>query len=93
MSLTSVRTLFRSVAFACALGPLAYWAALGAHRGWSQHRVPVQQHDEITGITYITYEDRFVPGVEIPGAGLVLAGAFAAVSFFFRPTASTRPKS
>ncbi len=71
-----------------ALGTAAFWAAKGAHRGWSQHRVPVKQVDEITGLDYITYEDRYVPGVEVLGGGLGLAGLLGVASLFV-----SRPKN
>jgi hypothetical protein len=59
-----------------------FWAAMGAHRGWSMDQVPVKQTDEITGLEYVTYEDRYVPGVDFLGlAGGLAAGLFA-VSFF-----------
>lgn len=61
-----------------------WWALLGAHRGWSQNRVPVSQTDEVTGIAYTTYEDRFVPGLEVLGGGLALAGTLLTVAFSLR---------
>jgi hypothetical protein len=61
------------------LASIAFWATAGAHRGWSQHRVPVSKTDEVTGLAYIAYEDRFVPGVEVlvggAGLGLLLGAA------------------
>lgn len=68
----------------CALFSIIYWAGKGAHTGWSMNRVPIPQVDEITGIEYITYEDRFVPGVEWLAGGVGLAALFLATSFFFR---------
>ncbi len=65
-------------------GTVGSWALLGAHRGWSQNRVPVTQVDEITGIEYVTYEDRFVPGVDWLGAGGTLAIVVFSLSFLPR---------
>ena len=71
-----------SLAIVCAA--IGFWAGKGAHTGWSMHRVPINQVDEITGIAFVTYEDRFVPGIEWLGGGLGLAVLVFAVSFFFR---------
>ena len=74
-------------------GTVGYWVAKGAHRGWSQHRVPVSQTDEVTGIAFTTYENRFIPGIEILAGGVALAGGLFALSFFVRtpPSANSNP--
>jgi hypothetical protein len=65
-----------------------FWAAKGGHRGWSMDQVPVKQTDEVTGLEYVTYEDRYVPGVDFLGlAGGLAAGLFA-VSFFVQRKSS-----
>jgi hypothetical protein len=79
----------RTLALVILVGTAGFWAAKGAHRGWSQNRVPVSQTDEITGIDYITYEERFVPGVDVLAAGAGLATALFALSFFIRSKNST----
>lgn len=66
------------------LGTSGFWAAKGAHRGWSQNKVPISQKDEITGLDYVTYEDRFVPGIEFLGAGVGLAFGLFAASFLIQ---------
>lgn len=67
------------------------WLARGANRGWTKTTVPVTMVDEVTGIEGITYERRFVPGMEFLGgawlAGLVLAGA----SLLFRKKTNGKP--
>ena len=60
----------------------AFWAAKGAHAGWSMDKVPVKQTDEITGIEFVTYEDRYVPGVDFLGLTGGLATALYVASFF-----------
>jgi hypothetical protein len=40
--------------------------------------------DEITGIESQTWEDKFVPGLEFLGAGLIGATFLGGVSFLFR---------
>lgn len=83
-----MRRLLQLCALVLALGTAGFWAAKGAHRGWSQHRVPVKQVDEITGLEHITYEDRYVPGIEVLAGGLGLAGLLGVVSLFI-----SRPKN
>lgn len=76
-----------------ALGTLTLWLGTGAHRGWTRTSVAVEKTDEITGLTYREYESRFVPGVDVLGAGLlgalVLATAGALVRARSRPAART----
>ncbi|MFT3830261.1 MAG: hypothetical protein QM691_11220 [Opitutaceae bacterium] len=67
---------------------LLWWAAAGARFGWWQTRVGVERADEFTGLTVVEWQERFVPGVETPIAGLLLGGAFFAGSFLFRRKAS-----
>lgn len=70
---------------------LGVWLATGANRGWTKTSVPKKTVDEITGIEAITYEQRFVPGVDFLGAALLGAGALGGVSFLFRnPSAQTK---
>ena len=82
------KSAFRSILAAGALltfvGSIGYWLAMGAHRGWSQNRVPVTQTDEVTGIAFTTYENRFVPGIDVLGAGVALAAVLFTLSFIFR---------
>jgi hypothetical protein len=85
-----LRKLLRVLALLVFLGVVGFWAAKGAHRGWSQHRVPVPKTDEITGIAYTEYEDRYVPGVEVLAAGTALAATIFGATFLLR-TSPTRP--
>lgn len=89
----NLRTSLRAAALVLLLSTLGFWVAKGAHRGWSQNRVPVSKTDEVTGIVFTAYEDRFVPGVEMLGAGVALSAALAAVAFFVRsiPTKKSTP--
>lgn len=81
-----MKSFFRIVALLLALGTAGFWFGKGAHTGWSQNRVPVSKTDDVTGIVYTAYEDRFVPGIEVLGAGLAIATALLGVSLFFRST-------
>jgi hypothetical protein len=62
----------------------ATWLATGANRGWTKTSVMVKTLDPVTEIEGITYEKKFLPGVDFLGAALVVAGALAGTSLFFR---------
>jgi hypothetical protein len=76
-----VRQALRGIAALLMLATLGFWAAKGAHTGWSKDQVPIKQTDEVTGIEFVTYEQRFVPGVEFLAAGAGLAAGLFALSF------------
>jgi hypothetical protein len=78
----------RLVAAMLAAGSIIFWAAAGANRGWTKTSVPRKMVDEVTGIEGVSYEKRFVPGVDFLGAALAGAGILAGASFLFR----TKPK-
>ncbi len=86
----SLRRTLRWFAFVVLAVAVGFWVVRGAHRGWSQNRVPVQEVDEITGIDYVRYEDRFVPGVDFLGGGVAASLILFGLSFVFRPISSTR---
>ncbi len=85
-----LRLPLRACSLLLVLVTVGFWAAKGAHRGWSQHRVPVRKIDEVTGIVFTAYEDRFVPGVEVLAAGSALAAAIFGATFLLRAS-PTRP--
>jgi hypothetical protein len=78
------RLVLRLTALVLLIGTISFWSVKGAHPGWSQNQVPVKQTDEITGIEFVTYEQRFVPGVDFLGAGTGLAAGLFVVSLFFK---------
>ena len=78
-----MRTFLRAAAVAILLGGLAFWAAKGANTGWTKNRVEKKSVDEVTGIEAITYEERFIPGVDFLGGVVVGAGALGGLSFLF----------
>lgn len=80
----SLPLLLRVLAALILGGCLTYWFSQGAHRGWNIDKVPVNKTDEITGIAYVEYEERFVPGVEFVASGTGLAAVLFGVSFLFR---------
>lgn len=68
------------LALVLAAATFAWWLAAGGQRGWTKTSIPVKVVDEITGIEGVTYQQKFVPGVDFLGAGLLGAGALAAIS-------------
>ena len=79
-----MRRGLRIAALLVALTASVWWVAAGMNRGWTTTSSPVKVVDDITGIEGVTYEERFVPGVEFLGVGLLGAGAMAGISFLFR---------
>jgi len=78
-----MRPILRLLAVTVLLGTGAWWAAAGTHRGWSKNSVEVRTLDEVTGIEQITYEDRFVPGVDTVAIASAAAAVLAGMSFAF----------
>jgi len=79
-----VKTILRLVALALVIGALAYWFAAGVNRGWTKTSVPVKTVDDVTGIEGVTYQKKFVPGVDFLAVAVGCAALCAGVSFLFR---------
>ena len=62
----------------------ATWLATGANRGWTKTSVAVKTLDPVTGIDGISYEKKFLPGVDFLGAAFGGAALLAGASFIFR---------
>ncbi len=77
------------LALVVALAATGTWLATGANRGWTKTSVPVKTLDEVTGIEGITYQKKFLPGVDFLGASLGVAVVLAGASLFFRKTNKT----
>ena len=60
------------------------WLVTGANRGWTKTSVPVKTLDDVTGIEGITYQSKFLPGVDFLGAAGIVAVTLAGASFLFR---------
>ncbi len=65
------------------LAGFGFWLAAGANCGWTKNNVPTKISDPVTGIEGVTYEKKFVPGVDFLGAVLAGAGILLAASFRF----------
>ena len=81
-----MKRFLRSLALFVVLAAAATWLATGANRGWTKTSVPLKTLDEVTGIEGITYQARFLPGVDFLGAAFGGAGLLAGASLFFRKT-------
>ncbi len=82
------RTL-RIIALVVALTAGAGWLATGANRGWTRTSVPVKTVDQVTGIEGIEYRKQFLPGLDLLGGALLLAGLLAGASLFLRNQPTT----
>jgi hypothetical protein len=66
------------------------WLVTGANRGWTKTSVAVKTLDVVTGIEGITYQKKFLPGVDFLGGAAAVAAVFAGASFFFRNKKQTQ---
>ena len=76
--------LLRLTALVLALAATGTWLATGGNRGWTKTTVPKTTVDEVTGLEGVSYERRFLPGLEFLGAALLGASLLAGASFLFR---------
>jgi hypothetical protein len=79
-----VKTILRILALVLVLGAGGFWLATGANRGWTKNQVEKKTVDDVTGIEGVTYEKKFVPGVDFLGASAAAALVLFGVSFLFR---------
>lgn len=77
------RTL-RLLAIALAATSLSLWIVTGANRGWTRTSEQVKTLDEVTGLEAVSYQKRFVPGLDFLGALLAGSVALGAASIFVR---------
>ena len=84
-----MKNTLRLLALVVVLTVACVWFSTGASRGWTKTSVATKTVDEVTGLEGITYEKRFVPGLDFLGAGLLGAGVLAGASFLFRKSATT----
>jgi hypothetical protein len=79
-----MRRILQLLAVVLLLAAGTTWLATGANRGWTKTSVMVRTLDPVTGIDGITYEKKFLPGVDFLGASALAAGLLAGTSLFFR---------
>jgi hypothetical protein len=81
-----MKRILQILALLVVLTTATTWLVTGANRGWTKTSVPVKTLDEVTGIEGITYQKKFLPGVDFLGAAFGGAALLAGASFFFRKT-------
>ena len=84
------RTL-QILALVVALGGVITWVATGANRGWTKTSVAIKTLDEVTGIEGITYQKKFLPGVDFLGAAFGGVVLLSGASLFFRKAKTNQP--
>ena len=84
-----MKRVLRIIALLLVLAAAGFWLAAGMNRGWTKTSVPKKTLDEVTGTEGITYEKKFVPGVDFLGAAVVVAGILTGVSFLFQTKTKT----
>lgn len=88
-----MKRILQSLALLVVLAAAATWLATGANRGWTKTSVPVKTLDEVTGIEGITYQKKFLPGVDFLGAAFGGAALLAGASLFFRKPKTNQIKN
>ena len=86
-----MKSALRLLALAILLAAIGYWFATGANRGWTKTSVPIKTVDDVTGIEGVTYQKKFIPGVEFLAAAGAASVLCVGLSFLFRtnPSAQT----
>lgn len=51
--------------------------------------MPITGVDEVTGLEFVRYEDRYVPGIEWPIGGLLVAVSLFGASYLFRSNSNS----
>jgi len=79
-----MKKLLQILALVVALGAAITWLVTGANHGWTKTEVPIKTLDEVTGIEGISYQKKFLPGMDFLGVAFGTAASLTAASFFFR---------
>lgn len=79
-----MKRLLKILGVVLMVASISLWAAFGANRGWTKTSVPITTVDEVTGIEAISYQKRFLPGVELLGAGILAGGLLLSISLLIR---------
>ena len=82
-----MRTILRLTALFVALVTLVLWLFGGPNTGFTKTSVQVKTVDPVTEQEIITWEKRFLPGVELLGGGLLTGAVLFGAGFLFRPKA------
>jgi len=79
-----VRKALRILAVIVLLAAVAIWAARGAHCGWTINNIEHRATNPVTGLTGVTYEKGFIPGLDFLVVAAFASGLLAGASFLFR---------
>jgi hypothetical protein len=88
-----MRRILQLLAVLVLLAAGTTWLATGANRGWTKTSVMVRTLDPVTGIDGISYEKKFLPGVDLLGASAMVAALLAGTSLFFSNKKQTTTKN
>ncbi len=76
--------MLRILAVVVVLGALGLWAEKGANRGWTQTNIKHETPDPVTGLSGVSYEKGFIPGVDFLAAAALAAAGMAGVSLLIK---------
>jgi hypothetical protein len=79
-----VKPTLRLIAAMLFFATIGFWAATGANRGWTKTSVPQKVADPVTGIEGVTYQKKFVPGVDFLAVVTIASLGLVGASFLFR---------
>ena len=79
-----MKRILQRMAVLVLLAAGATWLATGANRGWTKTSVVVKTLDPVTEIEGISYQKKFLPGLDFLGGSALLAGLLGGTSLFFR---------
>lgn len=66
------------------LGAVGFWAEKGANRGWTRTNIKHETPDRVTGLSGVTYEKGFIPGVDFLAVAALAAAGMAGVSLLIK---------
>ena len=87
-----MRRILQLLAVLVLLAAGTTWLGTGANRGWTKTSLMVKTLDPVTGIDGISYEKKFLPGVDFLGAAGGGAALLAVASLFFRKPNNNQQK-
>ena len=67
-----------------ALVTLVVWLFGGPNLGWTKTSEMVKSRDAVTDLEIVTWEKRFLPGVDFLVGGLLASGILVGASFLLR---------
>jgi hypothetical protein len=86
----NMRTILRLAALFVTLVTLVLWLFGGPNTGFTKTSVQVKTVDPVTDQDIITWEKRFLPGVDFLGGGLLAGALLFGASFIFRRKTSSK---